>query len=44
MLALMHISVDADELRKRARSGQIVLFVRIEDSTGHRYQTGGRAP
>ena len=44
MPAKIHVSVDGDELRKHAGGGPIVVFVRIEDSAGHRYQTGNQTP
>jgi len=44
MVAGLHISVDGDEIRRHQNTGPIIMFVRIEDSAGHRYQTGGQRP
>ncbi len=44
LLAQLHLTVEAGELRKHAGNGQIILFVRMEDAAGHRYQTSGQIP
>ena len=44
LLAQLFVTVEADELRKHAGSAQIVVFVRIEDSAGHPYQTSSLTP
>ncbi len=42
LIAQFHLVVDSAELKKRQESGQILTFVRIEDSAGHRYQADSR--
>jgi hypothetical protein len=44
LLTQFHLTLDADELRRHQSGGPIVLFVRVEDSAGRRYQTGGQRP
>ena len=42
LMAQIHVNVDGAELQKRQNDGQIVMFARIEDSAGHRYQSGNQ--
>ena len=40
----LHVTVAPDEIRKQKGNGPILVFARIEDPGGHRYQTGSQTP
>lgn len=40
LVAQIHVAVEGAELQKRDANGQMVVLARIEDSAGHRWQTG----
>ncbi len=43
LVSQIHIELDGSELQKRRADGQIVFFIRIEDSAGHRFQIGNQS-
>jgi hypothetical protein len=43
LVTQLHMAVNGGELQKRQNDGQIMFFVRIEDSDGHRYQIGNQS-